>query len=219
MSTKSCYLYLLSENMVQLHCVDKFSSSFGPLDWPATWRSLFFFDVDRPVTDLNWKLAHGVLYTAQRLASFRLPVPLPCFCGAPVESLDPFFFYCPLAYSVLSWLQSLMFSFSFMCPALLLHHVRFGFSSDELSATPRVLVYLLNLCKFFIWQFRNDFRFRNVPPGAMDVIAKVKSRLKCHLPVLFKRFQSSRCHRYFHRQWGARGVVASVNGSHLSIVL
>ena len=58
-----------------------------------------------------------------------------------------------------------MFSFSFMCPALLLHHVRFGFSSDELCATPRVLVYLLNLCKFFIWQFRNDFRFRNVPPA------------------------------------------------------
>ena len=26
------------------------------------------------------------------LASFRLPVPLPCFCGAPVESLDHFFF-------------------------------------------------------------------------------------------------------------------------------
>ena len=168
---------------------------------------------------LNWKLAHGVLYTAQRLASFRLPVPLPCFCGAPVESLDPFFFYCPLACSVLSWLQSLMFSFSFMCPALLLHHVRFGFSSDELCATPRVLVYLLNLCKFFIWQFRNDFRFRNVPPGAVDVIAKVKSRLKCHVPVLFKRFQSSRCPRYFHRRWGARCVVASVNGSHLSIVL
>lgn len=168
---------------------------------------------------LNWKLAHGVLYTAQRLASFRLPVPLPCFCGAPVESLDHFFFYCPLAYSVLSWLQSLMFSFSFMCPALLLHHFRFGFSSDELCATPRVLVYLLNLFKFFIWQFRNDFRFRNVPPGAVDVITKVKSRLKCHVPVLFKRFQSSRCPRYFHRRWGARCVVASVNGSHLSIVL
>ena len=95
----------------------------------------------------------------------------------------------------------------------------FWFSSDELCATPRVLVYLLNLCKFFIWQFRNDFRFRNVPLGAVDVIAKVKSRLKCHVPVLFKRFQSSRCPRYFHRRRGARGVVASVNGSHLSIVL
>ena len=148
------------------------------------------------------------MLTLNYLASFKLPVPLPCFCGAPVESLDHFFFYCPLAYSVLSWLQSLMFSFSFMCPALLLHHVHFGFSSDELCATPRVLVYLLNLCKFFIWQFRDDFRFRYVPPGAVDVIAKVKSRLKCHVPVLFKRFQSSRCPRYFHRRWGA--VVSSL---------
>ena len=32
MSTRSCYLYLLSENMVQPHCVDKFSFTFGPLE-------------------------------------------------------------------------------------------------------------------------------------------------------------------------------------------
>ena len=163
-STSSCYLYLLSENMVQPHCVDKFSFTFGPLDWPATWRSLSFFDVDRHVIDLNWKLAHGVLYTAQRLASFGLPVPLSCFCGPTIESLDHLFYYCPLAQSVLSWLQSLLFSFSFMCPALLVRHVRFGFSSDELCVTPRVFVYLLNLCKFYIWQSRNDFRFSQCPP-------------------------------------------------------
>ena len=52
-STWSYYLYLLSENMAQPHCVDKFSFTFGPLDWPATWRSLSFFDVDRHVIDLN----------------------------------------------------------------------------------------------------------------------------------------------------------------------
>ena len=80
-------------------------------------------------------------------------------------------------------------------------------------------LYLLNLCKFFIWQSRNDFHFRNVPPGAVDIIAKVKARLKCHLPIFFKRFQSSRRHRYFHHQWGARGVIASVSGNALSIVL
>ena len=136
-------------------------------------------------------------------------VPLPSrhsFCGS-------------LPQSVLSWLQSLLFSFSFMCPALLVRHVRFSFSSDELCITPRVFVYLLNLCKFYIWQSRNDFRFRNIPPGAVDVIAKVKARLKCHLPIFFKHFQSSRCRGYFHRQWGAHGVVASVSGNALSIVL
>ena len=70
MSTKSCYLYLLSENVVQPHCVMKFASTFGVLYWSTTWRSLFFFDLDRQVIDLNWNIAHGVLYTAQRLVSF-----------------------------------------------------------------------------------------------------------------------------------------------------
>ena len=99
MSTKSCYLYLLSENMVPPHCVGKFFPVYGSLDWPSTWRSLTFFDLDRQVTDLCWKIAHGVLYTAQRLVSFGLPVPPSCFCGCPVESLEHLFFFCPIAQS------------------------------------------------------------------------------------------------------------------------
>ena len=112
-----------------------------------------------------------------------------------------------------------MFSFSFMCPALLCRHVLFGFSSDELVVTPRIFVYLLNLCKYFIWQSRNDLRFRAVRPGAAAVIARVKSRLRFHLPIFFKRFQSARRRRFFHRQWGARGVVATVSDGHLSLAL
>ena len=87
-------------------------------------------------------------------------------------------------------------------------------------APPRVfIVYLLNLCKFFIWQSRNDFRFRHVPPGAIDVIPKVKARLKCHLRLLqtFPVFSPPSVGR--HRQWGARGVVPSVSGNRFAIAL
>ena len=97
MSTSLCYRYLLSEKMVAPHCVKKFNAIYGNLDWPATWRSLSLFHLDRQVTDLSWKIAHGVLYSAQRLVSFGLSVPLPCFCGAPVETPEHFFFFCPLA--------------------------------------------------------------------------------------------------------------------------
>ena len=219
MTTKSCYLYLLSENVVRPHCVFKFASTFGVLYWSTTWRSLTFFDLDRQVIDLNWKIAHGVLYTAQRLVSFGLPVPLSCFCGAPVESLEHLFFSCPLAQSVLSWLQSLMFCFSPMCPVILCRHVLFGFNSDELRATPRIFAYLLNVCRFVIWQSRNDFRFRNVHPGAASVIIRVKARVKFNLPLFFKSFKSARRQRYFHRQRGARGVVASVAAGQLTLAL
>ena len=162
MSTKSCYLYLLSESIVQPHCVVKFAPTFGALYWPATWRQLSFFDLDRQVIDLNWKVAHAVLYTAQRLVSFGLPVTLSCFCGSPVESLEHLFFYCPLAQSTLSWLQSLLFTFSSMAPVLECRHVLFDFSSDELCVVSRIFVYLLYLCKFSIWHSRNDFRFCDV---------------------------------------------------------
>ena len=196
--------------MVSPHCVEKFAGVYDALHCPATWRSLFFFYLDRQVIDMSWKIAHGVLYAAQRLGSCGLPVPLSCFFGAPVESLEHLFFLCPLAQSVFSWLQSLLFAFSPMCPVILCRHVLFGFNSDELRVTPRIFVYLLNLAKFLIWHSRNDFRFRGIHPGAAEVITKVKVRARFNIPLFFKAFRSSRRRWYFHRQWDARGVVVSV---------
>lgn len=175
MTTKSCYLYLLFANVVQPHCVIKFAPTYGRLHWPTTWRLLDFFDLDCQVVGLNWKIGHGVLYMAQRLVSFVLSVPLDCFCGAPIKSLEHLFFSCPLVQSVLSWFQSLMFNSSPMCPVIFCRHVLFGFSCDELRATPRIFVYILNLCKFTIWQSRNDYRFRGIPLDTVTAIIKVRT--------------------------------------------
>lgn len=104
-----------------------------------------------------------------------------------------------------------MFSaFNPMSPVLLVRHSLFCLDPVELRATPRIFVYILNVCKFFIWRSRNDLRFRGVQPGAVSVIESVKARVKFNLPLFFKRFKSSRRRRYFRRQWGARGVVAAV---------
>ena len=213
MSCKSVYWFLLSELVVSPHCVEKFFPLFGSLYWSATWRQLFLFDLDRPVIDLSRKVAHGVLYTAEHLSSFGYDIPLSFFCSAPCESLQHLFFDCPLAVSVLSWLQSLLFCASPLSPSILVRHVLFGFSSDELRVVPRVFVYLLNVCKFCIWWARNDFRFRRVRPSVVDVMDRVKARLRFHLPLFFRRFNSDRRRRFFVRQWGARGYIASiVNG-------
>ena len=219
MSAKSCYVYLLSECFSPPHCVLKFSHRFGDLYWSTTWHQFSLFSLDRPVIDLSWKIAHGVLYTAARLFSFGLNYGVSCFCRLAPETSEHLFFYCPLAQSVLSWLQSLMFRSSPRCPSLSCHHVLFGFDSDELRLVPNVFVYMLNVCKYFIWNARNDFRFRDVQPGAVVVIEGVKSRVCFHLPLLFKRYKSSRRRRYFGRQWGARGVIGSVIGSRLVVHL
>ena len=210
MSAKSAYLYLLSVHFVPPHCEEKFLPLYGSLYWPTTWRQLSFCPLDRPVIDVAWQVAHAVLYTADRLVSFGYDYDPNCFCGA-LETPSHLFFECALAQSVLGWIQSLMFRASSLCPSLLCRHVLFGFSASELAVVPRVFVYLLNLAKYFLWRARNDYRFREVRPGALPLMEVIKARAKCHLVILFKSFRSSRRQRYFHRQWGANGVVGVVS--------
>ena len=217
MSAKSVYSFLLSVNVSSPHCVVKFFPLFGSLYWSATWRQLFFFSSDRPVIDLAWKVSHGVLYTAERLSSFGYNISTRCFCSDPVESLLHLFFHCPLATSVISWVQSLLSSAAPLSPSILIRHVLFGFSDDELRVVPRFFVYLLNVSKFCIWVVRNDFRFRNVRPSAVEVIERVKSRVRFYLPLFFRRFRSAWRRRFFVRQWGARGIVASLVGDRLVV--
>lgn len=143
-TSKSCYQYLLSENLGTSHCVVKFLPTFVVLYLSTTWRELFFLDTDCQVIDLSWKIAHGVLYTAARLASFGYDFNTSCF-GFPVsETHEHLFFHCPLAYS--AWLQSLMFISSPLIPSLVCLHALFGFSPDELLVVPRFLsIFLMSV--------------------------------------------------------------------------
>ena len=166
---------MIDENYAAPHCVEKFRPTFGALYWPPTWRQLHFANFDRSVLDFSWKVAHGVALIAQRLISFGLHMSQHCFCGPVLESLSHRVFACPLAQSVLSWLQSLIFRYSPMSPVLVLRHVVFGFNLEELRLLPPVFVYILNVCKFCIWLTRNDFRFRSLQPGAIPVIESVKA--------------------------------------------
>lgn len=213
MTCKSCYQLLLELNPAQPHCILKFAPSFGALDWPATWKSLRFMPLDRQVWDLNWKVAHGVLYTAERLISFGYQIPQACFCGYHTESLEHLFFSCPLVQSGYDWIQSILFLASPTAPSITVRHALFGFSSDDLLCVPRVFAYMLNVCKFLVWSQRNDFRFRSKPPSALCLLARLKDRLRFYLPLYFKRFKSARRRRYFLRQWGANGVLGSIRDS------
>ena len=97
-----------------------------------------------------------------------------------------------------------------MFPVLLVHHSLFGLDPVKLRATPHIFVYILNVCKFFIWRSRNDFRFCGVQPGAVSIIEDVNAHVKFNLPLFFKHLKSSHRRCYFHRQWSAQGVVADV---------
>ena len=197
LTCKFVYQYILSLKVCPPHCVAKFLPSYGTLYWSSTWKQLFLMPLDRKVIDLNWKVCHGVLYTAARLSSFGYNHSTICFCGFHMETSEHLFFSCPLACSGIDWIQSLLF----------------GFSPDEMRCIPRVLVYLLLVCKYLIWIQHNDHRFRSVRPSAVNLISSIRARVKFYLPLLFKRFHSARRRRYFIRQWGGNGTICSLVNS------
>ena len=108
---------------------------------------------------------------------------------------------------------------SALVPSLAYRHVLLGFNRDEFLCVPCIFVYMVNVCTFFLWQARNDYRFRDNAPIAADVLAKVRVRVRFYFPLFFKRFLSARLRRFFVRQWGARGVVASVVDGRLVVHL
>lgn len=119
------------------------------------------------------------------------------------ESLEHLSFYCPLAHSVLSWLQS-----SPLAPSLICRRALFSFSSDELLFVYQSFVYILGVFKLFIWHARNDFAFAIFVLGLLQSSRMLKLMLALiflSIPkvCIFKR-------RNFHRQWGGCGAVASV---------
>ena len=128
-----------------------------------------------------------------------------------LESAEHMFFHCSLAKSGIDWIQSLLFRAAPLSPPIVLRHVLFGFSPDELLVVPRVFVYLLHSFKFLVWSQRNDCRFRSSRPGAIALLAPLKARLRFYVPLFFKRFVSSRR----KRQWGASGVVCSTSRGEL----
>ena len=160
-----------------LNVLKKFRPTFGALCWPSTWRQLHFANFDRSVLDFSWKVAHGVVLTAQRLISLGLHVSYHCFCGPVLESLSHLLFACPLPQSVLSWLQSLMFRYSPMSPVLLLRHVLFGFNLEELRLLPRVFVYILKGVNFAFGLPEMTFAFVLSSPAPYQLLRALRREL------------------------------------------
>ena len=131
-SPHNIYAFLRSRASTPPHCMEKFLPTYCPLHWPQTWRQLHLCELDQAVIDLNWQVAHGVLYTGARLAHrFCMNVNPSCFCAADDETLEHLFFECELAHILVAWVYFHMSLGQFTVEELL-----FSFSADRQRAIP-----------------------------------------------------------------------------------
>ena len=208
-STKSTNSLLLEFHRRKPACVRSFSHLVSVVlvrSWPPNDWCL--------VANCSWGLPDGA---PPSLDFWDVSYPHRLFLKSLV-GWDPWsfvLFSCPLAQAVLYWLQSLLLRCSALIPPLACRDVLFGFIRDELRVVPRGFECMLNVCKYFLWPARNDYRFRHIAPSSGTVCARVRF----HLPLGFTCFRWSRRRRYFVRQWGARGVLASIVDGNLVVHL
>ena len=132
---------------------------FPSVNWSATWHSIHLCRFIRSTLDTAWKIAHGVLPTADRLLRFRMQHVQPnCFCGQ-IETADHLFFSCPIASRLWFWFPCQAHQYCRDFPPLSPAAVRFGFPRS--SAVPKGFQMLMHIIKHFLFLHRNQHRFDN----------------------------------------------------------
>ena len=174
------YTLLRAHNYKEFYCIAKFHPTYGPLHWPETWRQLHIVDLDRKVVDLNWQIAHGVLYTGA-----RLPSNLECvestvvvFVRLPTRRLNISFSRCELARLLVAWVYTNVVRINPTAGRFTVDELLFGFSEARRQAIPSIFFFMLMVMKHAIWVARCDFRFRQKVPIASNILHIAIRRIK-----------------------------------------
>ena len=217
MTTRSLYQRAQVVNFVPPHCVVKFLPTYGELYWSETWRQLHLMSFDRNVVDLNWKIAHGVLYTASRLVnSFGMRnIDVRCHCGAPEETLEHLFFECPFAQLLINWVYFQLVSVLPNERPFSVTDLLFGVIAARRKRIPQVFVWMLQTMKHSIWLARCDFRFRAVPPVEANCLKRTIAKVQFLLTVAARKCRTKKQRDCFCKEFLANGTLGSFNGEKL----
>ena len=112
---------------------------------------------------VNWKIAHGVLYTASRLVTgFGMAnIDLQYHCRADAETLEHLFFECRYARILVGWVYFNLMQYDGSATSFTVEELLFGVSRARRKRIPDVIIWMLQLVKHYLWVARNDFRFGN----------------------------------------------------------
>ena len=209
MSSRNVYKLSQDHLNVQPDCIGKFAQQYGPLHCPQTWSQLHLCPFDRIVTDLNWQIAHGVLYTGARLGiRFNITTVDPrCFCRADDETLEHLFFECELARLLVAWVHFNLWQISPSAAVFSVTELLFGFSPERRRIVPPIIIWMLQVMKHTIWVARCDFRFRGQVPVASECQKKAIAKIKFVLRLFGRRCRLPAQVRSFERDWLARGIL------------
>ncbi len=173
--------------------------------------------LDRAVVDVNWKIAHGVLYTASRLVnSFGMVnIDPQCHCRADKETLEHLFFECRYSRILVGWVYFNLMMYDATATPFTVDELLFGLSRERRKRIPNVIVWMLLVVKHHLWLAQNDFRFRGKLRTEAECLKAIIARIKFLLKVLAGRCRSPSQIRLFEKQWLANQTLGHFEGEKL----
>lgn len=210
LSVRFVYEQLSRADRREHRCVEKYRSLGLVVDWSTVWSNLNLWRFIRPVRDTNWLIAHGVLYTADRLIRFGMQVDPSCHCGAE-ESAVHLFTRCPVARRIFAWYQSVV---KLVIPSSVRpspSQLLVGY--DRAMTIPPVFPCLLGIIRHRLWIARNGFRLDQTPVVYQSILSAVKSSLR-----FVVRIQQRHCPRdLFVEAWLANGLLGHVSEENIIV--
>ena len=198
------------------HCISKFLRTYGPLYWSQTWDQVHLTSLYRPVVDVNWKIAHSVLYTASRLVNnFGMAnIDVMCHCQADEETPEHLFFEWIYARILDDWVYvNLMVVYPAATP-FTVEELLFGINRHQHDNIPSIIIWMLQVVKHHLWVACCDFRFRGQLRTKVECLKALIARIKFLLKVLASRYCSPQI-RSFEKQWLANKTLGHFEGEKL----
>ena len=143
--------------------------------------------LDNKLVDFEWRLAHNVLYTNQRVAKWgKSDGVCPIHNCNDIESVSHIFWVCPKVSPIITWLDKILKSVLGHDFHLDYNYYMYGINPQVKSDVSRLVLdrvwVILSTTKFVIWKSRciHVFQHRYIPSSTImsNIVKDVNLRVK-----------------------------------------
>ena len=148
--------------------------------WPKIWRLVCNPILDNKLCDFQWRLAHNVLYSGERIKDWGMGDGLcPCVNCNCIETIKHIFLECPKVRPVISWIKLLVKMCSGLEIPLSFNLFLYGFpkpcsSTDVFNR----IWYIFCASKFIMWKSRCVHVFQSKLHSSDAIIRMIVNHLK-----------------------------------------
>ncbi|KAJ8035265.1 hypothetical protein HOLleu_22431 [Holothuria leucospilota] len=209
-TTKSIVKCLADGRNVEVRTVVRNPS----LPWDEIWRAVWDNTLDNKLIDFQWRVAHNVLFTGDRVARFGIgDGKCPRASCNAIESPKHLFWECPNAHHIVNWAQSMYHTLVNDNVTLSYEHFLYGFITRKApKGVLKKLRFIFSVSKFMIWKYRCIHVFEGKHTPGHQIKMAITKEIKIRIQADHNRWPLSK----FTKVWTLGRSFVTLNNKNLA---